>query len=359
MSFLLRLIGVISLMLSSALNIAAEGGAYYSNYKFAKSDNQLNIGVQPLYLPSGVVTTIMSRDLILRKRLKEMGMTITFFSFLAGRDINQFFLSDDLQAGVVGDMPAISAAAKKDVIIPAIVQQSFTAIIARRPGLIEGLRGQRVGYVPGSTAHYTLLRTLSHEGMTEKDVQLVPLDTTKMAALLHEKKIFAISAWEPTVSLTLLNYPETTVISRSLTFGYIYFSKEFYIKHPEAVREVLAAEIRAIKWIKSDRANLILAASWTQSNIKAIGGYDFNVTPEQIADIAAKDMTWQNEVPVIPEKILNKDGKIASIVEFLRAQGKIDSNVSDEKVIGSFDRKLIYDIVNMSNKYRMDEINYE
>ncbi|MEO5360399.1 MAG: NrtA/SsuA/CpmA family ABC transporter substrate-binding protein [Nitrospirota bacterium] len=350
---------LISPMPGTAHAAKPEDNPYYSKYKFEKSDSYMNIGFQPLYLPSGLIATVMSRDLTLKRKLGEMGLTVIFYRFLNGQDSNKFFLSDDLQAGIIGDMPAITAAAKKDVIIPSIMQQSFTAIVSRRYEFIDRLKGKRIGYVPGSTAHYALLKTLTKSGMTEKDVTLVPLENIEMADALINKKISAFSVWEPTVSLTLMNYPQSVAIHKTLTFGYISFSKEFYIKRPEVVREVVAAQIRATKWIKSGRGNLFLAATWTQANIKSLVGDKFKITPEQIAEISIKDMMWQSEVPVIPEKSLKKDGQITSIIEFLKGQGQIDSTVDAEKIIRSFDKNIVYDVINMPGKYNLDEFNYD
>ncbi|WP_420265580.1 ABC transporter substrate-binding protein [Candidatus Magnetominusculus dajiuhuensis] len=360
-------VAIAALILSLGLNAAnaAEGGLkpedtpYYSRYNFIKSDNYLNIGVQPLLLPSGIITKVMSRDLILRQRLQEMGIKMVFYSFLGGNDVSKFFLSDDIQAGVAGDMPTITAASKKDVFIPAIMQQSFVSIVARRPEFIEELKGKRIGYIPGSTGHYSLMMILSYSGLTEKDVTLVPLGHAEMASALSDKKIFAFSVTEPTVSLTLQNYPDSVVIHKVMTVGYCYFSREFYTKHPQAVRQIVAAEIRAAKWIKGGRENLFLAATWLQADIKAITGDKYKITPEQIADVTIKDMMWLAEVPVVSEKSLKKDGQIASIVEFMRSYGKIDSTVSAEKIIGSFDRKLIYDILNEPVKYSLNEFKYD
>ncbi len=364
-------ITVAALILSSPVNSVAyaaekapkspgpEETPYYSKYKFVKSDNYLNVGVQPLYLPSGMITTVMSRDLILQRRLENMGITIVFYSFLKGMDVNKFFLGDDLQSGVVGDMPAVTAASKKDVFIPAIMQRSFTSIVARRNMFINKLRGRRIGNATDSTAHYTLLKTLSYEGITEKDVKLVPMEITEMPGALSKKDIFAFSAWEPIVGLTQQNYPESVVIHRTLTFGYLYFSKEFYLKHPEAVRQVVAAEIRAVRWIKATRENLVLAGGWTHESIRLLMGDKLKISPEQISDIVVKDMMWQSDAPVIPEKNLIKNGTIASTLEFLKSQGKIDSSVSIEKVIGSFDRALVYDVLSMPDKYGLNDFNYD
>ena len=56
----------------------------YSTYKFNNTDKVINIGTQPLYMSTGLVSETMKRDLILKKALKERGFEIRFFPFLKG-----------------------------------------------------------------------------------------------------------------------------------------------------------------------------------------------------------------------------------------------------------------------------------
>ncbi|MBF0556081.1 MAG: hypothetical protein HQK96_16270, partial [Nitrospirae bacterium] len=135
--------------------------------------------------------------------------------------------------------------------------------------------------------------------------------------------------------------------------------KDYYVKHPQATCEVLAAEIRAIKWINSNSTNLFLAATWTIVNLRSIVGDNPDITTELIVDITDKNMMWQSQLPVISEKSLKREGQIALMLEFLKKQGKIDSTVTTEKIIGSFDRKLIYDVLDMPDKYSLNEFQYD
>ncbi|MBF0345771.1 MAG: NrtA/SsuA/CpmA family ABC transporter substrate-binding protein [Nitrospirae bacterium] len=331
----------------------------YALYKLVKSDNYLNIGVQPLYLPAGLITSVMSRDMILHHRLEELGIKIVFYQFLKGSDVNSFLKNDSLQAGVAGDMPTISAAALKDIFIPALIQHGFTSVVSRRYLFIKELRGRRIGYAPGSNAHYALLKTLSNEGLTEKDVTLIPMDVTDMPKALLSKKIFAFSAWEPTVGLTEKNYPDTVVIHRFMSYGYIYFLKEFYQKHPEAVKHVLAAEIRAIRWLKKSSQNLLQASTWTFQASQQLSNNKLTITADQIADIAMGDMIWQNELPVIPKNSLKSNGPLYDEFNFLVKYSNIQSNVKWEKIQGSFDTKLLYELLEMRNYYELDEFDYD
>lgn len=116
-------------------------------------------------------------------------------------------------------MPALSAAATMDIIIPVLMQQGFISILARQPMLIRKLRGKRIGYAFGSNAHYALLSILSSAGITEDDVQLVSMDTHEMADALSQGTIDAFSAWEPTPAIARARYPDFVTIHQKLTTG--------------------------------------------------------------------------------------------------------------------------------------------
>ena len=62
----------------------------YSKYKFDNTDRVINIGVQPLYLPTGLITESMKRDHILSENLLTNGLKVRYYPFLKGSDGNYF-----------------------------------------------------------------------------------------------------------------------------------------------------------------------------------------------------------------------------------------------------------------------------
>ena len=67
------------------------GHPIYSKYHFDRSGRIINFGVQPLYLPTGLISEAMKRDRVLQKALKDLGVEIRYYPFLKGDDVN-FFL---------------------------------------------------------------------------------------------------------------------------------------------------------------------------------------------------------------------------------------------------------------------------
>ncbi len=330
----------------------------YSNYKFNKAEDIVNLGVQPIYSPTGLISETMKRDTTLHDALSGLGMKVRFYAFLKGDDVNYFLRRGDIDAGISGDMPVITASATMDVIVPALIQQGFTSVIANSPMLIRELRGKNIGYAFGSNAHYALLKALASGGLNETQVNLIPIEVTKMQEALATGKIEAFSAWEPTSTITLTKYPESVIIHRYLSSGYIYFIKTFSDKHPEVVRQIIAAEIRALRWMQNNRQNLLQASEWAIQACEDLTNHELELSVEQNASVAENDILGLSSPPIIPQNDLRQNGPLHMEFEFLKTLGKIPASTNWEKVHNSFDLHIIIDVLTNSKKYKLNEFNY-
>ncbi|MDR4504229.1 MAG: ABC transporter substrate-binding protein [Candidatus Scalindua sp.] len=330
----------------------------YTDYKIKNRENVIAIGCQPLYLPTSLITEAMKRDRVLGNALSELNMKSIFYSFLKGEDINFFLEMGDLDAGIAGDMSAIIAAATLDIIIPALIQQGFTSIIADRPMMMGELRGRNIGYVFGSNAHYALLKALSSWGLNEDKVALVPMEAAEMPDALADGKIDAFSAGEPTPEIALTKHPECVVLHRHLSSGYVVFLKSFSDKHHEAVRQIVAAEIRAIRWMQSNRQNLLQASEWVLEECAALSGRELELSSVQYAALALHDLIGITSVPVIPRNDLRQNGLLYTEFIFLQAKGKIHASINWDTVENCFDNQIIFEVLDNQKKYRTDKFNY-
>jgi len=331
----------------------------YSKYQFNNTENTINIGIQPLWTPTGFITETLKRDNVLLNALSELGKKIQFFSFLKGDDVNFFLTRKDIDAGIGGDMPAIRAASTLDLIIPALIQQGFCSIVANRHMQLRELRYEPIGFAFGSNAHYALLNALKYEGIASNQTKLVPMDVTEMPSALHSGEITAFSAWEPTPSISKNKHSNNVIIHRSQSSGYLYFLKSFSDKNPEAVRQIVAAEIRSIKWMQSDIKNLFKASQWALSASKILSGKPILLTVEQNANLAQKDIIGLLSEPIIPRKYLKHKGPLHKEYDFLKSLGKISASISWKKVRGSFDRKIIKEIMDNKKKYKINQFKYK
>ncbi len=330
----------------------------YSKYQFDRSEKVINIGVQPLYLPTGLISEVMKRDRILQKALKDLGMELKYYPFLKGDDVNFFLYRGDLDFGIGGDMPALSAASTTDVIIPVILQQGFSSILATRPMMAKQLRGKRIAYPFGSIAHFVVLDVLASEDFKESEVVLVPMDIPRLAQALNTGEIDAFAVWEPISAISRKTHKDFVVIYQQMTSGYMYFLRDFHKKHPEAAKQMVAAVVRAFRWMQSKRPNLLLAGKWAKQEGESLGAQKIPLSSKEMTDLAQKDILGLTSVPLISSDDLKHNGPLHREFRFLKTLGKIPPSATWERVRNSFDRKILNEVLVNPVRFGLHRFDY-
>lgn len=367
---LLILIGIIIAFLSinreapvSSLLTSQElfDHAIYSNYDFIQNDSVINIGIQPMYLPTGIIMEVVKRDNILNRSLSNLGKIIKYHPFLKGADVNFFMKQKMLDAGVGGDMPALSIASSFDVIIPVILQKGYVSIVSEESMLIDDFVGKKIAYAYGSISHYFILKLMQISEITEDMVKLRPMEVTKMADALSNREIDLFSGWEPMISLALKQNPDFQVPYKQLTTGYFYFSTLFFQMNQEESNQILAAIIRSINWIKKDKNNLLLACKWNLNTIERLTGDNNTLSVEDMADLALNDLFgyYSKYSLVIKDDDISINSNLHSEFEFLKLLNKEIENINWKELVKSFNSQLMYNIMDQPNEYDLNKYDYE
>lgn len=328
----------------------------YSDYPFGEKDHIIDVGTQPLWVPTNLISEAMRRDGVLSEALDKLGFQIRFHPFLKGADVNFFLFRGDLDVAIGGDMPALTAAAGTDVVIASLIQQGFCSVVAHKPMLMRELRGKRIGYAFGSNAHFALLQALRSAELGETDVELVAMDVSEMPDAMDHGSIDAFAAWEPTPFLAEHRHENQISIHRSICSGYLYFSGRLMGRHPEAVRHIVAAELRALKWMKN-RHNLHEASEWALRAGRSLTS-DLELTSEDYSLLARKDLLGLGAIPFLPEQALEAGGRLLREFDFLVGLGKISDDVPWETVRGRFASTLLQEILVKRNQYAYDRYDY-
>lgn len=331
----------------------------YSNYVFGETDNIIDVGIQPLDVPPGVMSEIMRRDVVLRDSLSDQGLQVRFHPFLKGADINFFLRRGDIEVAMGGDMPTIAAAATSDVVVVTLTKLGPNSIVAREHMMVTDLRGKRVAYALGSNAHYSLLDALADADLSEKDVHLIPLDVTHMPDALVKGEIDAFSAWEPTPTIALSRPDAPVIIHRTFSTSYLYFTRRFVENHPEAARLIVASQLRGMRWMRWRKPNLLNACEWALQAGNALSGKQSILSAEQYAGVTQRDLLNMGTVPRVPESSLTRGGPLYKEFEFLKVLNKIPSGSSWDDVHSSFDPGFIGEVVASPGKYQLDEYSYD
>ena len=311
----------------------------YAGYPF-DAPGALDLGVQPLSMPEGSVSELLTRDGVLAAQLKAQNLVLRPFPFYKGKNIQELMTRGDLEAGFLGDMPAISAAASGDIVIVAMVKQGFSSIVAGGPMLVKDLKGKRVATGLGSTAHFTLLNALENEGLTERDVELVGMEVTEMPKALAEGRIDAFSAWEPTPVMALAAHPEFHLVHKGLNFAFLCLRRDFVAAHPEEARNIAAAVARACLWMRQP-GNLDRAAHWITASASGFQGAPYGLTADQAIAITRNDLLNIPIAPQIPERLLREKGMLWKEFTFLKRLGKIPEATPWSRIQQSFDLDML------------------
>jgi len=188
---------------------------------------------------------------------------------------------------------AIQAASRGEpVVLVAALCNKCSALVVRKGAGITSpadLKGKRIAYVPG-TMHEILLReVLTRAGLDPaKDVTLMRVDFFDMGTALARGDIDAFLSGEPLPTQAalqgygeILAYPYFDDAIGPINAGLI-VRKDSLGKHPDAIKALVAAHVRATKRLQEDKA-LWLAEANTR----------FGVDPSVLAAAAGNmELAW-------------------------------------------------------------------
>jgi hypothetical protein len=317
----------------------------------------IDLGVQPLGFPSGVISAVMQRDRILKKALEDTKQPLKAHPFLRGADMVGLLATQKLEAGLLGDMPTILAASTANVLVVGLVKQTSTAIVARGDVQVGGLFGKRIAYVPFSSAHHTLLQGLSSAGVNDTQVKLIALRIDDMPGALERGEIDAFAAWEPAPTIAMGNSDKNRIVFRGQSTDYFVLEREFEKRQPEAARHLVAGFFRAIEWMRRSQTNLDRAARWVMADAHALSGKPTSLSIAQIGAITRRDILNIPSAPVIPES--TGTTPLANAYLFLAKLEKLPVGAKQENVLAAFNYDGLARVLAEAKKYQLRAFDYE
>lgn len=331
----------------------------YSTYQFNKDGRHIYFGTQPLAI-EGVITEVMRRDSTLKKNLKAIGLEIVFYPFHKGPDILYFSRRGDIDMATVGSVPTLTIAATADAQITGMTKVSSASLITKKGFAdIKALKGKRIGYPEGTTAHLGVLTALSMAGMKDSDVRMISMEVGELAVALAEGRIEAFSAFEPTPTGALAKHKDFVPIHRFFIPGYLYQTRLFAEKQPAASLQLHASFARSLRWLKKSDKNLSTATGWTLQAIESLTGKKSEVGADQLKAVAKSDLLRFADSPVVSEDEFRPEGFLNKSFTLLKEQGKLPPDASWGKVVQSVNSRILSDILANTSKYQLNVYNPE
>jgi sulfonate transport system substrate-binding protein len=278
------------------------------------------------YQKNGVLV-IARQQATPENHFKPLGIDVKWVEFSSGPPMMEAMNVGSIDYGAVGDSPPVFAQAAGAAIVYA-AGQSITngqgILVPQNSAIrsIADLKGKRVGFTKGSSAHNIVVQTLEKAGLTYADITPVYLTPPDAGPAFANGSIDAWSIWDPYFAIgetrqngrVLVNASE---ITKSNSF-YI-ANRDFARNHGPVLQQIIDVTTSTAKWAEAHRdevAKSLSAITGLPLDIQTVAANrssfavgpiteDVIATQQGVADrffklglipqqIAVRDIVWRN-----------------------------------------------------------------
>lgn len=235
--------------------------------------------------------------------LNPLGVAVKWVEFPFGPPIMEAIRVGAVDIGYAGDAPPIFAqAAKTDLLYLAAVPASASAILLPAGSDIRtlaDLRGKRIAFARGSSAHNLIIAAVEHAGLTLDDIRQAPLVPADAAAAFERGAIDAWSIWDPFYALyeTRLGV-RTLVTSDGIAPQNSFFlgARGFVENNADLIRTILAELNAVTAWAGANREEVArLVSEGTGVPLEPVTRV-MRRYPFQIVPISAEHVRAQQDI---------------------------------------------------------------
>jgi sulfonate transport system substrate-binding protein len=222
----------------------------------AQQPKEIRIG----YQKNGVLV-IARRQATLEKHFAPLGTTITWADFPAGPPMLEAMNAGSIDFGQVGDTPPIFAQAANAKIVyvagqpitngQGILVKSRSAIRA-----LADLKGKRIGFTKGSSAHNVVVTALEKVGLQYGDITPVYLSPPDGAAAFASNSIDAWAVWDPYFAIGESRGGGRILVNASevgKTNSFYLANRDFAAAAPRAVSAIIDVLQESATWAETHR----------------------------------------------------------------------------------------------------------
>ncbi|MDX2186948.1 MAG: ABC transporter substrate-binding protein [Opitutaceae bacterium] len=149
---------------------------------------------------------------------KEAGVEVELLWFEYGPSM-EAFTAGKVDAVMVtnGDALVTGANGARNVMILVTDYSNGNDMVVAQPGIksLADLKGKKIGVEVGFVDHLLLLNGLKKAGMTEADVEIVPMPTNQAPQVLASGQVAAVAAWQPNSGAALKAVPGSAAVYTS------------------------------------------------------------------------------------------------------------------------------------------------
>ena len=222
----------------------------------AQAANEVRIG----YQKTGLLVIARQRG-TLEKRFASEGLQVKWVEFTSGPPLLEAVSNGSLDFGAVGDSPPIFAQAANANIVYAAsspISNGQGILVPQGSSIktISDLKGKRVGFTKGSSAHNVVLLTLEKAGLTYADIAPVYLTPPDAGPAFANGSIDAWAVWDPYFAIGEKKQNARILINAhevGKTNAFFIANRDFANKRPGQLSSVIAGLAIAAEWAEGHR----------------------------------------------------------------------------------------------------------
>jgi sulfonate transport system substrate-binding protein len=244
------------------LSVGGAIAALSSRAEAQASVKEIRIG----YQKTGVLV-IARQQAVLEKRFAGRQIGIKWVEFTSGPPLLEAMSVGSIDLGAVGDTPPIFAqAANANIVYVAgsRITNGQGILVPANSGIrsIADLKGKRVGFTRGSSAHNVVIATLEKAGLTYEDITPVYLTPPDAGPAFANGSIEAWAIWDPYFAIGEKRQNGRILVNAyevAKTNSFYLANRDFASTHVRETREVIDGLAEAARWAEANRAEVASA----------------------------------------------------------------------------------------------------
>ena len=225
---------------------------------------QIRIG----YQKNGVLVIVRQRA-TLEEHFGAQGVDVKWVEFSSGPPMMEAMNVGSIDYGAVGDSPPVFAQSAGAAIVYAagepitngqgILVQGNSAIRS-----IADLKGKRVGFTKGSSAHNIVVQTLEKAGLTYADITPVYLTPPDAGPAFANGSIDAWSIWDPYFAIGETKQNGRILVNASditKTNSFYIANRDFAKTHGQVLQQIIDVTASTAQWAETHRDAVAQALS--------------------------------------------------------------------------------------------------
>jgi len=244
------------------LSVGGAIAALSSRAQAQASLKEIRIG----YQKTGVLV-IARQQAVLEKRFAAKQIGVKWIEFTSGPPLLEAMSTGSVDLGAVGDTPPIFAqAANANIVYVAgsPITNGQGILVPAGSGIrsIADLKGKRIGFTKGTSAHNVVIATLEKAGLTYEDITPVYLTPPDAGPAFANGSIEAWAVWDPYFAIgekrqngrILVNAHEV-----AKTNSFYLANRNFANANVRETRDVIDGLAEAARWAEANRAEVASA----------------------------------------------------------------------------------------------------